>query len=470
MGFTVSCKTIVRAKPVLLVLAAFLSATASAQTLLVTPSSLSFSAEAISLPPPPQTVTVINTGTTKIFAGTLGGPKFAGIAKFLGYIEPGASVEMQVFVFSTGFPPGAYDDVVTIGDAILPVHLAVRESAVKLSISPQALSFRALANGVRPSPQELTVVNTGTIDAFIVTGSDKSATIELANRTIAPGESLRIPVRVETFGLAPGSYSYAVKISGIAIPVQLTLDPPGNVAVSASTTSLSFTGVAFGGRQGQIATLRNSGTQNAVYLSMRADRPWLTFSHVIVLAESTADAGIYIDSATLGPGVHTGTVTITGVDGGTGAIAIAVQVILTQSPPGKPVFGAVLNAASHQAQLGVQNELISIVGAGLGPDIGVAAPFDGDISHLPTMLAETSVLVAGVPASLLYIQEGRITAIAPSCPTTLCLLDRFKCKWCTGVPPLTPSPGAMIPVVRPASLLWTTPAPAKAESSIKTAH
>jgi uncharacterized protein (TIGR03437 family) len=57
-------------------------------------------------------------------------------------------------------------------------------------------------------------------------------------------------------------------------------------------------------------------------------------------------------------------------------------------------------------------ELISITGVGLGPEAGVASTPDA-AGLLPTMLAEAEVLFDGVPAPLLYVQAGQITAQVP---------------------------------------------------------
>lgn len=73
---------------------------------------------------------------------------------------------------------------------------------------------------------------------------------------------------------------------------------------------------------------------------------------------------------------------------------------------------SVVNAASLQAGPVSPGEIVSLLGAGLGPDAAAVAAFDGT-GALPTTLAGSQVLFDGVAAPLFYVQSGQINAQAP---------------------------------------------------------
>ena len=91
----------------------------------------------------------------------------------------------------------------------------------------------------------------------------------------------------------------------------------------------------------------------------------------------------------------------------TGVTAIA----LTANPRG---WAACLyNAASWDRQNQVApGEVVSIMGAGLGPAQGSAFRLDAQ-GRVPTLTGGTEVLFNGVPGPVLYAQDGQVNAIVP---------------------------------------------------------
>ncbi len=70
------------------------------------------------------------------------------------------------------------------------------------------------------------------------------------------------------------------------------------------------------------------------------------------------------------------------------------------------------NAASYAGSSISPGELISLFGNSLGPSSG-AQPQVGMASGFPAELAGVKVIVNGIPAPLLYVQDGQINAIVP---------------------------------------------------------
>ena len=71
-------------------------------------------------------------------------------------------------------------------------------------------------------------------------------------------------------------------------------------------------------------------------------------------------------SAAVNPPVNS-FIGLSGVDGANATIVINVQLTLTPPPPGIPTLGAVVNAANLQAPRLYPDEIVILVGAGLGP-------------------------------------------------------------------------------------------------------
>jgi len=74
---------------------------------------------------------------------------------------------------------------------------------------------------------------------------------------------------------------------------------------------------------------------------------------------------------------------------------------------------AIANAASNVAGAIAPGEIVTIYGAGLGPQNLVAPQQSAPGSVLPTDIAGTSVTFNGAPAPLLYASAGQVSAIVP---------------------------------------------------------
>ena len=74
---------------------------------------------------------------------------------------------------------------------------------------------------------------------------------------------------------------------------------------------------------------------------------------------------------------------------------------------------SVVNAASFASGPIAPGEIISIFGAGLGPETPARGVVDSETGRLPTALEGVSVLLDGEPSPLLYVRETQINAQVP---------------------------------------------------------
>jgi uncharacterized protein (TIGR03437 family) len=87
----------------------------------------------------------------------------------------------------------------------------------------------------------------------------------------------------------------------------------------------------------------------------------------------------------------------------------------SSAPPPQRYFACVVNAASLAADYRgtiAPGEIITLWGAGMGPDPGVSAQLDSN-GRVPTTLAGTRVLFGDRPAHLLYVSASQINAVVP---------------------------------------------------------
>jgi len=89
----------------------------------------------------------------------------------------------------------------------------------------------------------------------------------------------------------------------------------------------------------------------------------------------------------------------------------ALRLLQPASP--KPVIGAISNAASNVFGAIAPGELVVLTGLGLGPSKLVSATPGADGLY-PVHLAETAVLVNGIPASLVYTSATQVAAVVPA--------------------------------------------------------
>lgn len=160
----------------------------------------------------------------------------------------------------------------------------------------------------------------------------------------------------------------------------------------------------------------------AGYWSMKLGTPgasWVTLNPLQMNSGQTgATLTGAVNVAGLAPGYYTTTVPVAldAVGSPEVTVNIPISLRIASQPPVVNV-GGIVNAASYQGASVAPEEIVTIFGSGLGPQqlVQAAVPQAGD---LPTSLAGTRVLFVNsgttFPASLLYVQDGAVSAIATS--------------------------------------------------------
>ena len=298
--------------------------------LAVTPSSLSFSATAGGVDPEGKTLQVSNAG-----GGTLEWSASAD-AGWL-QVSPGSGTgagTITVTASLDGLEPGAHEALVTVsgaGTRTIPVTFTVDAAPTPpaLQVTPDSLSFEAVAGQAARADRTLSIANTGG-GTLEWTASDDAEWLSLApDHGTGDGD---LEASVDSEGLGAGTYHAEIVIEAAgadnaprSIPVTLTVDPPPPV-LDVTPGALSFTGVQ-GGTSPAAKTLAVSNTGGGT-LSFTAadDAAWLS----VTPASGSAPASLSVATSIAGlpAGTYTGTVTVTaaGATGSPRTIAVTLSI------------------------------------------------------------------------------------------------------------------------------------------------
>ena len=285
-----------------------------AQTLSVSPSSLSFTGQAQGVLPPVQPLTVTNTGLTAAEVDIHivdGVPWLYPLGLYSIPIAPGASYAflIQASTYQVPAVVGAYDSAITVSTGanppqVIPVHFAVSAAATtSISLSTNSITFTVPAyTGLTDTGQNVTIVNTSNA-AVLADSTGTPAWMQQFGAWLAPLSSAGNEVYVDTTFLKPGTYNGVINITGAANgPQQLAYHatvtaPPAGVptfAAVVNAASYALAGVA----PGQIVSIfgANLGPATAVAAPIDGSSAPTTLAGVQVLFGAISAPLLYVQA------------------------------------------------------------------------------------------------------------------------------------------------------------------------------
>ncbi len=138
---------------------------------------------------------------------------------------------------------------------------------------------------------------------------------------------------------------------------------------------------------------------------------WLELTPLSGSGAATID--VNFRSTALAAGTYNGTITLVNRTANTRTpIPVTLTITPAGSSGGQLTGAGVLSAASFQGGGVSPGLIVTIFGQRIGPDQLVSAPVGADLKF-PTTVAETRVLFGGVPAPLIYVSAGQLSAIVP---------------------------------------------------------
>jgi len=275
-----------------------------------------------------------------------------------------------------------------------------------LTANPQMLSFVQQTVGAALAPQQVQVTANAP-SSFTIAAKPKWATVTPSTGLSTP---VNLTVSVDPAGMAPGTYQDAIQLNGpnsLQVPVSLTIAAP--VPPTVTPTSLSFS-YQLGSPPPASQSIQITASRTTAFTAAASTVSGTNWLVIDTAAGSTpATVTVSIATAQLVPGQQSGAVTFTMQDIAGTTIAVPVTLMVTGS---QVRVQSVLNAATIAPTSLAPGEIVTLMGAGLGPATAVTARPSAAGAY-GTVLAGTSVLFDESPAPLLMVQDGQINAIVP---------------------------------------------------------
>jgi uncharacterized protein (TIGR03437 family) len=318
----------------------------SAQTVAVSPTSLTFSALAGSSA---QSQAVTVSGSTGILFAISNVPwvKVCSGSGCVGQtsiqINNGA---LTVIADPTGLSVGQYQNsqAVTIDDSSLHAvaNIAVTLTVAPIGVSPSTVAFNYQIGSTYPAAQNLTLTSApNTPYTTALSGSDCAWLQQPAGGT-APGT---VPLAVNTASLpgTAGSHSCTLQFNSggqtVPVPVTLTVTPPPSVTYSPTSINLVYQiggTTASSNTPSQTVTITNPGTQALSYF-LSPGAPWLTATAdpsnlTTIPASGSVHVTIaYVTSSNLAANTYSASVGVL-VPGAATNLNIPVSLLISNAP------------------------------------------------------------------------------------------------------------------------------------------
>ncbi len=327
------------------------------------------------------------------------------------------SITLNVANYSN-LPPGQYTGTLTISSVASNSPVVV-EVTLTVAAAPAITATPALISVSQGMSSSSNVMNQ-TIQ--LAAGTDAvsftaSATADKGGKwlTITPtsGSSpATLTVAIDSGGLALGTYKGSIVVtpaagSPLKIPVTLMVISPATLA--ATPAPLTFTTIQGGPTPNfQAVTVSSSGAPLTVSASIATQNGegWLIVNPPS--GQTSLNMSVSVNPSGLAPGSYSGTITVDATDP---SVAPLQLMVVLKVAPAVPSVSSVTNAASFAPGPIAPGELITIFGAGMGPDTGVA--FQPVSGGMPVVLSNTEVFFDGHAASMVYTSAGQISAIVP---------------------------------------------------------
>ncbi|HXT21901.1 MAG TPA: IPT/TIG domain-containing protein [Thermoanaerobaculia bacterium] len=290
------------------------------------PASLAFTAEAGGPNPPAQSVSLTSPQGNVGFIAA-GGPPLVAVGSTSG----NTPATLVVSVTTTNLAAGTYSGMAAVGCASavagglqpIPVTVTVTAPGGELRAMPPMLSFVGTRGGPNPPAQTLVVSSTGTAVSFTAAASGSFLSVAPSGGTTPANLS----ASVNLAGLGEGSYSGTIMLASpgkpsVTVPVQLTVMPPPSLLM-VSPTVLTFATTQDVDPPPRTLTILSSGAP--LNWSVSSVGSFLTVGPV----NGTTPSSTFVAprAVALFPGTYTGAVNVTAP--GTGSLSVPVTLVVT---------------------------------------------------------------------------------------------------------------------------------------------
>jgi uncharacterized protein (TIGR03437 family) len=362
----------------------------------------------VRLPNPSQTVNIGSSVASQGFTASASSNEGWLVVDPFSATAPG---RITISANASAVPgPGTYNGSVTLTSLVTGLQSTIgvtyQYQDQAILATPSALNILQAQWGVAPAPQTIQI-SANAPSTFTA----KTSTSWLSLSRSSGSAPANITVTVDPRGLAPGSYTGSIEVTGpnntLRVPVGLTLaEPPGpNVTPAAITLTHQLGSPA----PAPVSIGISSNGQPVSFTAASTTETGIAWLTVSPAAGSTpAAVSAVINPTLLVPGKQSGTIRISSTDG---LVQRSIPVSLTVSASSVGVE-SVLNGATFAPTAIAPGQIVTITGAGLGPALGLVSKPTA-AGAIESKLGDIRVLFDGVPGPLLYVQTNQINAIVP---------------------------------------------------------
>ncbi len=320
-----------------------LTVNAIARSIVLNPTTLSFSATRLGPNPANQTIALTNGGDGTLSWTASSNQSWLAVSPASGTGDATLTASVDI----TGLAAGTYNGTIAVTDGgasnspqTVAVTLTVAPKQNSIAPSPSSLTFTAKRT-TNPATQTVAVNNTGdgTL-AWTASVSTQSGGSWLAVSPSSGGNGTVVTVTVTSSSLPPGTYSGTLTItdasadnSPVQVPVTLTVTAAPTIGLS--SVSLSFTAKHLGSiPSNQTVTLSNTGDATLTYTAGATSSGWLSVSpgSGSVAASGNTTLTISVDNTGLTPGTYTGSIAISDSSATNSPQTINVTHVVTAAP------------------------------------------------------------------------------------------------------------------------------------------
>jgi uncharacterized protein (TIGR03437 family) len=379
-------------------------------TLTATPTALAFNYAPGAAAPASQTLSITAPSATQVSAAVSSGNSWLSVTPGNGTTPATFAVSVNTAGLTSGTLSGNIQ-ITSSGGSPLNIPVTLNVTSTVLTVPSTTLTFNATVGGSTPAAQSVSITGTSGISFATSVISSGGANWLAATPSGTVPSSISVSINAAALsGLAAGQYSGTVTVtssgaggSPASIPVTLVVTAP---TLTATPATLSFSYSIGSSTQPAPQTINLVDAAKINFTASAATT--LGGSWLSVTPGAGAASGaltVSVNTKGLTANVYNGTITIAG----SGTTPLVINVTLQSI---EPAVSGIVSAASYESAGFAPGTIVTVFGNLLGPQTGAVFSVNSN-GTIDTTLGGTTVKVEGIPAALLFAQNGQVNMILP---------------------------------------------------------
>jgi uncharacterized protein (TIGR03437 family) len=386
--------------------------TGGAVTLTATPTALAFNYAPGGAAPSSQTLSITAPSATQVSAAVSSGNSWLSVTPGNGTTPATFAVSVNTAGLTSGTLSGSIQ-ITSSGASPLSIPVTLNVTSTILTVPSTTLTFNATVGGSTPAAQSVSISGTSGISFTTSTSTSTSGGASWLSATPSGTVPSSISVSINASalsGLTAGQYSGTVTVTSAGaggspgtIPVTLVVAAP---TLTATPSTLSFSYSIGSSTQPAPQTINLVDAAKINFTASAATTlggSWLSVTPAAGAASGALT--VSVNTKGLNANVYNGTITIAG----SGTTPLVINVTLQSI---EPAVSGVVSAASYESSGFAPGTIVTVFGNLLGPQTGAVFSVNSN-GTIDTTLGGTSVKVEGIPAALLFAQNGQVNMILP---------------------------------------------------------